>query len=600
MADFRKCIPVFAVLALILGLTATASAQNAAFSCTATVATPYQLRSEGLTELVGDVLITCTGGTPTADMANIPLVNISVFIGNTTVTSRLLSTTTGQSEALLLLDDPSAAAGAANPQTLAYAHTAIGNGTGGFVPGGTGAISPGYYGAGANANIFPGTIIAAQPNAVSWAGIPIDPPGTNGTRVIRITNIRINANALGVGTPTSPPVQVFAFISVAPSTTLPITNNAQQVVGLVQRSLDTSVDAVTYQQCLSPGIDVTPVVTFAELATFPNAFKPRISTTMLQDVPGGSYFSESGFVSAATGVAGLADFGTRLKAVFTNIPAGVTLSVPSSVSVFDAGGNLTFQAVMVASETSASAFPGVVVTPVAGSVVYGAATALTVASSNTIVYEVTASNPQGIDTLTVPVSVDYTPNPSASPGLGTATVNASYAPTPPAFDATNGRFAQPATYPIPRFVDTSTAGDLVTINVCATNLLFPFVTNQVGFDTGLAIANTTEDAPVYDTTPQEGTCTLYSYGDNAPSAVESPSVAAGTVWTTLASISMPDFQGYVIAHCTFQYAHGFAFISDLGARNLAMGYLALVIPDAGMRIPGPTGFNTNEGEQLAQ
>ena len=34
-----------------------------------------------------------------------------------------------------------------------------------------------------------------------------------------------------------------------------------------------------------------------------------------------------------------------------------------------------------------------------------------------------------------------------------------------------------------------------------------------------------------------------------------------------------------IAVCRFQYAHGFAFISDLGARNLAMGYLALVIPD---------------------
>jgi len=35
----------------------------------------------------------------------------------------------------------------------------------------------------------------------------------------------------------------------------------------------------------------------------------------------------------------------------------------------------------------------------------------------------------------------------------------------------------------------------------------------------------------------------------------------------------------MIAVCNFQFAHGFAFISDLGARNLAMGYLALVIPD---------------------
>jgi len=41
----------------------------------------------------------------------------------------------------------------------------------------------------------------------------------------------------------------------------------------------------------------------------------------------------------------------------------------------------------------------------------------------------------------------------------------------------------------------------------------------------------------------------------------------------------PGFQGYIIAVCNFQFAHGFAFISDLGARNLAMGYLALVLPN---------------------
>ena len=37
------------------------------------------------------------------------------------------------------------------------------------------------------------------------------------------------------------------------------------------------------------------------------------------------------------------------------------------------------------------------------------------------------------------------------------------------------------------------------------------------------------------------------------------------------------FQGYIIARCFFQYAHGFAFISDLGSTRLAEGYLALVM-----------------------
>jgi hypothetical protein len=39
------------------------------------------------------------------------------------------------------------------------------------------------------------------------------------------------------------------------------------------------------------------------------------------------------------------------------------------------------------------------------------------------------------------------------------------------------------------------------------------------------------------------------------------------------------FRGYIIAQCRFQYAHGFAFVSDIGAHDIAMGYLALVLPD---------------------
>jgi hypothetical protein len=57
----------------------------------------------------------------------------------------------------------------------------------------------------------------------------------------------------------------------------------------------------------------------------------------------------------------------------------------------------------------------------------------------------------------------------------------------------------------------------------------------------------------------------------------------------------------MIAECNFQYAHGFAFISDVGARNLAMGYLAIIIPDpsftSGVRTPSAHGAGVNSGEQ---
>jgi len=113
-------------------------------------------------------------------------------------------------------------------------------------------------------------------------------------------------------------------------------------------------------------------------------------------------------------------------------------------------------------------------------------------------------------------------------------------------------------------------------SIPTTNLLFTFVTNQNGFDTGISIANTTADP--FGTTQVSGTCTLNFFGANAPSSpFTTASVAAGTVFATLASTVAPGFQGYLIAQCNFPLAHGWGFVSDIGARNLAAGYLALVI-----------------------
>ena len=49
---------------------------------------------------------------------------------------------------------------------------------------------------------------------------------------------------------------------------------------------------------------------------------------------------------------------------------------------------------------------------------------------------------------------------------------------------------------------------------------------------------------------------------------------------------VPGFTGYMIAIAKFQYCHGFAFISDLGAQKLAEGYLAIQLD-----IYGGTGLN---------
>jgi hypothetical protein len=208
------------------------------------------------------------------------------------------------------------------------------------------------------------------------------------------------------------------------------------------------------------------------------------------------------------------------------------------------------------------------------------ATQLTVTNGTAVaVWEDLDSDPNTFASVNFGVWIQYTASPGTnSPSLSTATVNGSYAPTS---TVTNAVADTLVTGGVPRFADTSTAANIFTVVPCLTTLLFPYVTNQAGFDTGLAISATATDP--FGTTPQSGTCTLNWYGAAFTGATPTPVVNSGTTYVTLVSTTLNNvtggFSGYMIAVCRFQYAHGFAFISDLGARNLAMGYLALIIPD---------------------
>ena len=52
--------------------------------------------------------------------------------------------------------------------------------------------------------------------------------------------------------------------------------------------------------------------------------------------------------------------------------------------------------------------------------------------------------------------------------------------------------------------------------------------------------------------------------------------AGNPVWGL---VGAPDFQGFLVIMCEFQWAHGYAFITDgaAGIPTLAQGYLALVL-----------------------
>jgi hypothetical protein len=637
MVDFRRWITALAVLALFTGL---ASAQvggigpGGALTCVATVAVPPALRAEGMTELIGDIVLQCTGGGSLAAGSVIPTANITVSLG-TNVTSRLLGTASisNASEALLLIDEPGATNltsivpgfGPSAPQSrcttpgvgagptgcIQYANTVNGfpvatttsaEPVGGFVPA---------------QNVFQGLVSG---NQVTFNGVPILPPVTAGTaRVYRITNVRANVAGLGGGGLPGT-TQLLASVSISGSTSVPV-SNPTPIAGFIQSGLSLtfrnaansgglSGNGAGRNQCQSANLAGIATLQYNEL--FGTSFKTRVAPTAtyngqsgspIQNVPGTIYNSESGFVfpdlTGGGWTAGLADYGTRLKAVFNNVPAGVRIFVSttnlaantSSGNTTPPAGNATTSfAQLVNGEASpdANGFPPLLnPTTSANSGNTGLAEVTLSGGSGMAVWEVINTNPAALETFNFGVWVTYSANPgSNSPPPGTATVNASFAPTPPGpFSASAGSQAS-ASLTIPRFADTSTARNLLVINICQTLLLFPFVTNQSGFDTGIAIANTTSD-PV-GTGAQAGTCrlTFYDGTGNTP-AVTRPSVATGTVDAFLISGVAAGFQGYMFALCNFQYAHGFAFISDLGARNLAMGYLALIVNDGTASARGP-------------
>jgi hypothetical protein len=573
-----------------------------AFVCQASTAVPPQLRSEGLTELTGDIVLNCSGGIagPTVQQAN-----VTVFL-NTTVTSRLLGSS---SEAMLLIDQP-------GPGTVTAGTTCD--------PGasGTGAVCATVPGLNAIRGIVSG-------NSVVFLGVPVIPPATGGTRVYRITNVRANASAISAGA-SGVPGQVVASIAISGPGGFPVSNPIQ-IVGFVQSGLDFAVlDAagsdlssseIIRQQCVS----ISRTTPFAQLRfreRFASAFKTRIFNSDLlgqptggssQDTPGNIYNTESGYTpsGALPGAIGVADFGTRLKAVFNNLPAGAnvyvtTTNINQSLTT-PAPGVPNLLARLVGSEigafflvpstnTDVTAFTGATCDAISGCATTVAQIPV-INGTATAVWEVVAADPLANQDFLFGVTFGSTAAPATnSPAPGISTINGSFAPTPPAFSATDGAKAQGTSFPIPRFVDTSTARNILNISVCRTNLLFPFVTNQAGFDTGLAISNTSMDP--FGTGAQSGTCTLNFYGANAPASVPTTQIASGATYVTLASTASPNFQGYLIAVCNFQYGHGFAFISDAGARNLAMGYLALVIPDPPRSASPFPNAGAGSGEQL--
>jgi hypothetical protein len=420
--------------AFTLACPVPADAQPPALFCSAS-ASPPQLRSEGFTELVGDILLTCTGGTPTPAGVAIPMVNITVFF-NTNVTSRLFPFTF--TEAVLLIAEPGTPS---NPNQLACASpqgcTVFGTSVGG---------QPGpepFDGSPGRPNVFPGKKPPFGENSILFQ-VPLDPPGP-ATRIYRFKNFRINA--MSFPPPGPLPAVALTFISVPG---VPVIN-PQQIIGFIDNGLHFDV------RCSTPNASPFTAATLQFTEIFSTSFKTRTSALpsgintspppALQNDPNVNYQSESGFYNPSLlgpgsffSSAGLADFGTRLMTRFTNIPEGAEIWVTAT--------NLDLKTKQQARLVNTSFFGEGAFSPAPAP--FGIAKLPVVGGVATAVWEILAADSQSVQSYTFAVIAKQ-----QLPKTSVLAVSGSFAP---AYPLTGFTDRASAVLPIPRFATVLSAG----------------------------------------------------------------------------------------------------------------------------------------------
>jgi len=400
---------------------------------------------------------------------------------------------------------------------------------------------------------------------------------------LEVSNVRVNAAVASAPQVTENLLVQYSNAGISQNVTNPTPLNVGYVLQSLSYSLAlsavTGFPAITsFSTCAGnpiPGFGTLPptanfTVILKEVTS--NAFKLQAGVGSEQ---GSLVISNAANLAANTGTATQP---TEIQLAFTNVPTAATIYLP--VSVTSNGTTLSLQG----SVSALTAPAGLVNLDTTG--VYGFTPTAT--GTLNVVYVTTATGAVSGTSFNIPVDVIVAA--SAAPVQTTAmTVLASYVP--------EAAVTGPATL-IPTFaVSTATPTNTITVSACQTTLLFPYVTNATGFETGIAISNTTTDnlkilpAPGSLSTPTTGTCTLNFYGNAAqPTATVTPTLGAysttaptvvpvyANILTTMVGSS--GFTGYAIAQCNFLEAHGFAFITDTsGTFSGTEGYLAVVIPN---------------------
>lgn len=406
--------------------------QNPVLQCIANVGATPTVRTEGLTERVGDVVFNCTGGTPLPLGAAVPTTNLTLRF-NVPVTNA--HTPDGPSDVLLLIDEPGATSSSApilfQPASISAPPSPIINTGSGTFDG-----SPGHP------NVFQGLVRA---NQVTFNGVPILAPATNGTRIFRVTNTRVNATSLSDRSP--------VLATILPANGIAISNPNIDPLATVSQGLSTSISqSFTGSACTPTNFPFTGTPNPTQMANirfgegFLNSFKTfsttqgtgaqRLPPQATQSVPGQNVLgSELGFTLPQ--INSQVSSGTQFELLF-NAPTGVDLYLPvllgtnsHLVAINQPGGQRQL------------------VVPTAG-------TFFKVPMTNgrgSAFYEVSDQAANIVESFTVPVVPSFNSGGAAvnSPLPGTVTVNLSFAPLSPILEphVPNGLTSAL----IPRFTD---------------------------------------------------------------------------------------------------------------------------------------------------
>jgi hypothetical protein len=300
---------------------------------------------------------------------------------------------------------------------------------------------------------------------------------------------------------------------------------------------------------------------------------------------------------------GTADYGTRFRVVINNLQNGVDLDFPVNPDGAPDSPDLVLQLIDGANHDGTG---GTWAT--SDQVVSGSWTPTSGPTTDYVVYEVVRDDPNLQEAITVAASVSYEtidlganePALGADASESVSTMTVSFAPIaadqPGKELVTNDDKTNTTSRgSLPRFIVTQAPEDAVILDPCSCNLLYPWIVQGNGFDTGLVVVNTSISPTIWpNDTSQDGTVTLWLTGTRHAASVQnevhpdptaSPAeppiwVPAGCSFALIMSLGssvncvpVPSgegsispavttgFVGYIIATTTFQYCHGVAYVT---------------------------------------